>query len=468
MGETNHKASLTEGPIGYTLFRLSVPMFFGIFSVIAFNIVDTLFVGQLGTPQLAAMSFTFPVVSLIGGLSLGLGVGASAIISRAIGRGDHNEVQRLTSDSLVLSLLIVILFVILGLLTMDPVFSLLGATPDLMDMIKDYMRIWYLGMAFIIIPMVGNNALRATGDTKTPMMIMLVSFIMNLILDPLLIFGLGPFPRLELQGAALATVIARAVTLVVSIRILYKREDMLTFKHPPISAVINSWKKLLYIGIPSAATNLARPLGMGIITKIVALYGPAAVAGYGVATRIDAFALIVIMALASVLNPFIGQNSGRGDFVRVEKAIHLSQRFSLLWGGAMFLFFLLLARLVAIPFSDQVDVLETITMYLYIVPIGYGLFGIYAMTNSAFNVLNKPLYASAITLFQIFILTIPLALLGSYLAGLMGIFTGIMISNLISGTMSLFWLKRYMSRLTNPLTRSTPIHSGELGKMKRG
>lgn len=464
MVETKHKASLIKGPIGHTLFRLSIPMFFGIFSAIAFNIVDTFFVGQLGTLQLAAMSFTFPVVSLIGGLSLGLGAGASAIISRAIGRGDHQEVQRLTSDSLVLSLLIVVFFVIIGLLTMDQVFYLMGATPDIMDMVKDYMRIWYPGMAFIIIPMVGNNALRATGDTKTPMKIMLVSFIINLVLDPLLIFGLGPFPRLELQGAALATVIARAVTLVVSIWILYKREDMLTFKHPQMSAVINSWKKLLYIGIPSAATNLVRPLGMGIITKIVAIYGPAAVAGYGVATRIDAFALIVIMALASVLNPFIGQNSGRGDFIRVEKAIHLSQRFSLLWGAAMFLFFLLFARMVAVPFSDQAEVLETITMYLYIVPIGYGLFGIYAMANSAFNVLNKPLYASAITLIQILILTIPLALLGSYLAGLMGIFIGIMISNMLSGTMALFWLKRYMSRLINPIKGSTRIHSGEYGK----
>jgi putative MATE family efflux protein len=194
MVETKHRASLTEGPIGHTLFRLSVPMFFGIFSAIAFNIVDTFFVGQLGTLQLAAMSFTFPVVSLIGGLSLGLGAGASAIISRAIGRGDHQEVQRLTSDSLVLSLLIVVFFVIIGLLTMDQVFYLMGATPDIMDMVKDYMRIWYPGMAFIIIPMVGNNALRATGDTKTPMKIMLVSFIINLVLDPLLIFGLGPFP----------------------------------------------------------------------------------------------------------------------------------------------------------------------------------------------------------------------------------------------------------------------------------
>mgnify|MGYP005835543473 CR=1 FL=1 len=457
MDETKHKASLTEGPIGRTLFRLSVPMFLGIFSAIAFNIVDTFFVGKLGTQQLAAMSFTFPVVSLIGSLSLGLGAGASAIISRAIGRGDHQEVQRLTSDSLVLSLLIVVFFVIIGLLTMDGVFYLLGAGPNILDMVKDYMRIWYLGMAFIIIPMVGNNALRATGDTKTPMLIMLVSFIINFILDPLLIFGLGPFPRLEIEGAALATVIARAVTMVVSIWILYKREDMLTFKHPPIRTVIHSWGRLLYIGIPSAATNMVRPLGMGIITKMVAVYGPAAVAGYGVATRIDAFALIVIMALASVLNPFIGQNSGRGNFFRVEKAIHLSQRFSLLWGGGMFLFFLLFAGMVAVPFSENTEVLGTITMYLYIVPIGYGLFGIYAMANSAFNVLNKPFYASAITLIQIFIFTIPMALLGSHLAGLMGIFIGIMISNLLSGFMALAWLKRYLKKLTNPLTEPTPI-----------
>jgi putative MATE family efflux protein len=199
------RATLIEGHIGKTLIKLTIPMIFGILGMVAFNLVDTFFIGQLGTNELAAISFTFPVVFVIGSLAMGLGMGASAVISRAIGEGDPTRVQRFTTDSLILSVLVVVVFIVIGLLTIDQVFALLGATPQVMPLIKQYMLIWYPSMIFVVIPMVGNNAIRATGDTKTPSVIMLVAVAVNIILDPLLIFGIGPFPALALAGAALAT-----------------------------------------------------------------------------------------------------------------------------------------------------------------------------------------------------------------------------------------------------------------------
>ena len=154
-----NKALLTEGPIAKTLAKLTLPMIFGIVGMVAFNLVDTFFIGQLGTRELAAISFTFPVVFVLGSLAMGLGVGTSAVISRAIGEGDRTRVQRLTTDGLMLAVLIVIIFVTLGLLTIEPVFQLLGASPDIIELIKSYMVIWYIGMPFVVIPMVGNNAI---------------------------------------------------------------------------------------------------------------------------------------------------------------------------------------------------------------------------------------------------------------------------------------------------------------------
>lgn len=210
MGETHIKAErakLTEGVVYKQIIGMTIPMTVGLFSVIAFNLVDTFFVGQLSTSHLAAMSFTFPVVMVLSSLALGLGIGGASVISRAIGEGKRREVQRLTTDLLVLSILVVLFFVVIGLLTIDPLFRLLGAKDELLPLIKDYMYIWYVGMPFLVIPMVGNSAIRATGDATFPAMIMVISAIVNCVFDPLLIFGLAGFPRMELQGAAIATVI---------------------------------------------------------------------------------------------------------------------------------------------------------------------------------------------------------------------------------------------------------------------
>ncbi len=279
------QARLIEGPIPQTLVKLTLPMLVGIFSMLAFNLVDTFFLGRLGTEPLAAISFTFPVVMAIGSVALGLGVGAAALVSRAIGTGDDAQVRRLTTDSLALALVIVGVFIIFGLLTLEPMFRMLGADETTLPLIRQYMVIWYPGMIFVVVPMVGNNAIRATGDTKTPSLIMLSAVMVNVVLDPILIFGLGPAPALGIQGAAIATVFARATTLVIAIWVLYFREKMITLKPPPIREALSSWGRLLYIGLPAAATNMVLPVGLGIVTAMVAVFGQEAVAGLGVASR---------------------------------------------------------------------------------------------------------------------------------------------------------------------------------------
>ncbi|RME77208.1 MAG: MATE family efflux transporter [Chloroflexi bacterium] len=419
-------------------------MIFGILGMVAFNLVDTFYVGQLGTAPLAAISFTFPVILMLNSLSMGLGVGASAVISRAIGEGDPYKVKRLTTDSLVLALLVVVAFVALGLLTINPLFQALGARGEILALTRQYMLIWYLGMPFVVIPMVGNNAIRATGDTKTPSAIMMTAVVVNMVMDPLLIFGLGPFPRMELAGAALATVLARATTLGVSFWVLYHREKMITFSPPALSEVLASWRQILYIGLPTAATNMIIPVAAGIVTRLLASFGPETVAGYGVASRIDMFALTVLMALGSVLGPFVGQNLGAGKFDRLRRGVSLSQRFALVWGGLMFLLLAVLARPVAGLFNDNPLVIDTIVLYLHIVPIGYGMQGMLMLSNTTLNVLNKPFYASGLIITQMFVLYVPLAYLASTMFGPAGIFSAAVTANLLAGLAAFLVLRRLL------------------------
>ena len=432
---------LTEGPIGPLLYKLTVPMIFGIVSMVAFNLVDTYFIGLLGTEPLAAISFTFPVVFVIAGVSMGLGVGASAVISRAIGKGDHHEVERLTTDSLILSLLVVAVSIAAGIWTLNPVFRLLKAPEEMLPLIRQYMMIWYPGMIFLVIPMVGNNAIRATGDTKTPSLIMLFAVGINAILDPLLIFGIGPFPRMEIEGAALATVITRAVTTVLSLWVLIHREKMVCLNRPSLAQLFKSWREILFIGIPVSGTNIIIPVGSGVITRIVASHGKEAVAAFGVGSRIEAFALTVIMALATVLGPFIGQNLGAGKCDRIRRGIFLANRFTLFWGLVMTFLFAVTAPWAASLFSEDASVQHFITLYMWIIPVSYGLQGVIMLTNSALNVMKKPIHASLLMIIHMFALYIPFAYLGSSWLGVSGVFGAGSLVRILTGLGAILLIK---------------------------
>jgi len=328
---------------------------------------------------------------------------------------------------------------------MEPVFRLLGATSRTMPLIKEYMRIWYIGVGFVVIPMVGNCAIRATGDTKTPSIIMLIAVVVNSTLDPLLIFGIGPFPRLEIGGAALATVFARATTFAVALWVLGHRDKMLTFVIPPLKAAVDSWKKILYIGVPTAGTRVVMPISIGVITRMVASFGTEAVAGLGVAMRIEFFALTVVHALSTVLLPFVGQNWGAGMMNRVRESVAKSNYFSLAWGGVVFAALALLARPIASIFNPDPVVVSTTKLYLRIVPIGYGLYGVLVLITAALNALNRPLHAAAVSVGHKFLFYIPFALVGSHLYGLKGLFAGLALSFLAGALMSHSLLKRVLA-----------------------
>ncbi len=432
---------LTKGSVGRELFRLTLPMIFGVFAIMAFNVIDTYFVAKLGTKELAAMAFTFPVVFVIGAITMGLGVAASSVISRAIGRKDFHQVRRLTVDALLLSVIIVVIFIFAGLATMKTIFTSMGATSDIYYFIEKYMRVWYIGVGFLVIPMVGNNAIRASGDMVTPAVIMTVSAILNTILDPLLIFGLAGFPRMGIEGAALATVITRSVSLIVSLSVLHFSKRMLEFFIPTIKELIKSWGEFLYVGIPSAISNVLFPITIGVVTRMVAFYGPEAVAGFGAAMRFEAFALIILMALSTAIVPFVGQNWGAKRFDRVHLAQREGNSFALLWGALCFIVLYFSANLVGRIFSDDPGVIKNIADYLRIMPLGYGFGGVCMLTVSIFNAINKPIKGILLNAIRFFVLYIPLAYLGFKIMDIKGIYFGLVLGSVIGGVISIVWIR---------------------------
>ncbi len=204
------KPKLTEGPVGRHLVNMTVPVLFGIATMMAQGLIDTWFIGRVGDRELAAFGFGFPILMIVTSVAIGLGAGTSSVVARAIGAGNHARAQRLTTDSLILSFLITAVISAIGILTITPLFRLLGAPMEMLPLIRGFMTILYAGVPFVVVGMVGMASMRATGDTRLPSSLMVLASILNVILDPILIFGLGPIPAMGLNGAALAALLARA------------------------------------------------------------------------------------------------------------------------------------------------------------------------------------------------------------------------------------------------------------------
>ena len=440
---------LTTGPVGVHLRALAVPMALGFVALNSYSIADTFFVAQLGTLPLAAMSFTFPVAFAMISIGLGVGIGTSSVVARLLGTGDRATVQRITTHALMLGAVAGFLLLVIGLATIEPVFRALGADERTLPLIAEYMQIYYLGSMFFILPMVGNHAIRATGDAMVPAVILSLSALINIVLDPLLIFGLFGFPRMELRGAAIATVIANAVTVLASITVLYRRERLIMPRFLSTAGLWDSWQRLFHVCVPATVANLLIPITMAAITALVAGFGPEAVAGFGVASRVESVVLIVIFALQASVGPFVGQNYGAGQLDRVRRAVRSSVNYLMIYGLAMATVLFIISRPTVAFFDTNPVVVDVASAYLRIVPFTYGAFGVMMIAVGCFNSLGRPLPAAILTFVKFFIVYLPLAWGLSRLMGLNGIFWANAVSHLAFGIAAFFWLKIFLRKLAS-------------------
>ena len=456
----NNNRDLTQGSLGRQLVRMTGPMIFGILGITIFNLVDTFFVGLLGTRELAALSFTFPIVLTFHSLTMGVSTGVTAMISRAAGRNEPEKLKAQVFDSIIIAIIMTILFIGIGFVIMKPVLILMKAEEDLLPIILTYLYIWLPGLIFVIFPMVGNGIIRALGDTKTPGVVMMIAALVNAVLDPMFIFGIGPFPELGVAGAALATVIGRFVTFAIALYVLVKREKVLTLMKRKPREMLATWKEIFMIAIPAALSRIILPIGTGIITGLLAAYGLSAVAGFGVAAKLENFLLIITNALASVIVPIAGQNIGARKFDRVREIYRKSNLSTLFIQGGLFIVILFAAPLLAGIFSDDPEVIRIAATYLRIVAIAYGMKGMILLGAEMLNVMRRPLLSAALNIGQMFVLFIPLAWIGSSLFEINGIFIALALSLLIGAFAARGITRRAINRLEQSLMGREAVNEG--------
>ena len=447
MNKTESSAPrLVQGEVGTGLLRLTTPVILGISANIVAGLIETAFLSRLGTEVITAYSFTFSISAALMSLSLGISIGVSSVLARAAGGGNKQKVTRIASDGILLIGFLTILISLIGYLSIEPLFSLLGADDSTLRLIKQYMEIYYLSVFFLAVPAVGANALRALGDATISGTIMVSGAILHVAISPFLIFGLAGLPELGLSGAAWANLLARFITFSATILILHFREQLLSYKDLSLTKLFRSWGEILAIGIPATATNLIGPVSTAIIVSFLAEFSQETVAGFGIASRIEGLFAIPLFALSASIGPFVGQNVGASRPDRADEAMKLSFKFSFYWGIIIAVILALVNIELVKLFDTNPIVVNSASKYLLIVPISYGAWGALMMSSAIFNSLGKPLCSTAMSVGRLIIVYLPLAYLGKLLLGFSGIFLAAAISNTLLGLVGYHWNRSLYSK----------------------
>ncbi len=442
----SHKGNLTDGPVRAHLMRMTWPMLWSLLAVIGVQLTNTWFISRLGTTELAAISYTFPITMLISHLIFGLNIALSSVISRLIGEKKIEDMRRVTLHGIILGVAASIVVSLIAYITLDPLFKSLGAGPDTLPIIRDYMPLWLLATVILAVPVNGNSAMRAAGDATTPAVIMTLMAGVNFILDPILIYGWFGAPALGVMGAALSTTIAYSVALVLGVYYLTIKKKLVSTDGLHLDKFKDSLRRLVVIAIPAGVANIIQPAVGAVIVMLLAVHGNEAVAAYGVATRIEALTMIFVIALALGMAPIVGQNWGAGRYSRVHEAISTAIRFNYIWSFFVAVFLALFSMPLARMFSDDPVVIEATHLFFWIVPCSYAFGNLVFGWSSAFNAMGLPRRAF-VMIFAKSALTIPAAWVGSQLYGVPGIFCAVAIINTVSGLTADFISNRHMRSL---------------------
>lgn len=415
-------------------------MMLGVASSILVQALEMGFIGQLSTEHVAAVTFTFPITMILTSIALGVGIGASSVIARSLGAGDRQDMRRLASHSILLMGGLMASLALVGWALIDPLFMAMGAPADMLPLIHSYLDIYYPGAVLFTLTMIAGSILRAAGNAGVPGFMMAAGALLNLAIDPILIFGWFGFPRLELAGAALAMTATRVLTTAALLFCVH--QDGLVQLTAPLKGFMGSAARILKIAVPAAATQVIGPLSGALITRLLAAYGEAVVAGFGVATRIEAVAVMSLFALSGSIGPFVGQNWGANRLSRVRAGMRAAYRFSLAWGLAAALLMALCGGWVAAWVNADAQVVAVAALYLWIVPASYGFWGLLMMSSASFNALGRPVPSTVLSFTRMFVVYVPLAMLLNSRHGYVGIFVATALSNSLMGLAGFLWFRR--------------------------
>lgn len=447
---------LLNKPVKKALVSMAAPAAFGMLMTFLFQLVDTFFIGQLGTKELAAISFSYPIYIFIVSFFMGTAAGVSSVVGKALGEGDSTKAQSLTTLSILVFMLFSVLLAVAGIFTIQPTFSLLGATAETIAMISSYMLPLYIGMFALVGTLIGNAALMSKGIMIQTTVIMAIGGIINVIFDYLLIFGVGLFPALGLQGAAVATLISWVSIFGLMLLVLIKEDLFALSSLHSFSQAKVYFKEIMLIASPAIAAQVLNPIAIAVITRMVSQYGDNAIAAYGIVTRIESLILTGILALSVIVTPLVAQNYGAKAYKRLDQVIAYSGRMTVYWGLFFFAIMVLFSQPIIGIFTDSKEIIEYGQLYFNLVGLSFPAFGLALITTSFFNGVQQASLSLRLTLVKAIIFTLPLAVVGAWM-GLTFIWIGIAFANVLAAVYAKRLLNGWLEANHSELLMASPL-----------
>jgi putative MATE family efflux protein len=401
----------TAGPLGSAIIMLAVPMVLEMLMESVFAVVDVFFVGRLGADAVATVGLTESMLALVYAVAIGLSIGATAIVARRTGEGDRDGAAHAAAQSLTLGAIVSVVLGITGALLAPRLLTALGAPPSVIASGSNYTRMMFAGNASILLLFLVNAVFRGAGDAAIAMRVLWLANILNIVLGPCLIFGLGPFPKLGVTGAAIATTTGRSIGVLYAARRLFRGDGRIAvarrhwrFDLPLIVRIA----RLSGTGILQVFIGTASWIGL---VRILATFGSAALAGYTIGLRVIVFALLPSWGMSNAAATMVGQALGAGKPDRAERAVWLAGFYNMCFLGVVGLIFVLFAPHIVHLFTSDPSVATYAVDCLRIVAAGF-LFYAYGMVISAsFNGAGDTMSPTLLNFFCFWMFEIPLAYL---------------------------------------------------------
>ena len=467
------KNNLTEGSILKSLIALSVPIIFANLLQTAYQLTDTFWVGKLGTAAVAAVSISFPIIFLIISLGGGLAMAGTILVAQYKGRENKKAVDHIASQTILAVVLISIVLAIIGYALSPFLIHLMNVETAVFSSAVLYMKISFIGMVFMFTYMVFQSLMRGVGDVKTPVYIVLGTVLLNLILDPLFIFGYGFIPAFGVAGAAVASIGTQGLAAIIGIALLLKGKHKIQLhlsdlKQPDWVLI----KKMFKLGFPASIEQSTRALGMTVMTFLVASFGTLILAAYGVGSRILSFVLIPAMGLSMATSTIVGQNIGARKTERAEKTVKLSAfiGFILLTivGIIMFLF---AKQISAIFIPGEIETIQSSALFIKIMALTFGFIGIQMSLNGLFRGSGNTMISMVLSIVSLWVLRFPLAYILSQHTALaeLGLWIAFPVTNVLAAIIAMVWFikgtwkqKQITEeiKLTEETTKETVIEEG--------
>lgn len=399
----------TTGPIGQAIFLLAIPMVLEMVMESLFALSDVFFVARLGAAAVATVGLTESMMIVVYTLAMGLSISGTAVVARRIGEKDADGAGRAAVQAILLGTVIASLIAITGAILAPTLLRFMGAADDVLAIGTTFARVLLGGSMTAFLLFVVNATFRGAGDAAISMRVMWLANGINIILGPLLIFGIGPFPDLGVTGAAIATTIGRGTGLLYALSRLVRGSGNLRVRRAHLVIEPTTMLSMLRLSVNGTFQVLVGSLSWIVLVRFIAVFGSAAMAGYTIAVRMVMFAMLPAWGLSNAAATMVGQSLGAKDPDRAEKAVWTAARYNVAFLGLMGLLFGVFAPLIARAFTSDAAVTRVAVDGLRVLALGFPLFAFGMVLTQSFNGAGDTATPTRINIGVFWVFEIPLA-----------------------------------------------------------